>query len=268
MLDVALAAPRGHLAQLLHIFNHTEIGIQYREKVIFPGIEQLLHLLPKVVGGNILQIVRYLETQVFGLEGCPVKEGLAIDVVGRKDHGRWLDEAVFLGLGSVGRHQNLGKSHVALRERPEEGAHVVSAGLRGHSVAADDFLTGGRGGDERLLRLLAGLGEDIQILAVEGTHDGHHTGVTSQFLTQRFQVGCEFVVPLQLQAHTDIGSQLPLLEVIQEPLGGAFQLCLGNGTTIGIHHRHLFVHPTVLLLNHNTVGLLRAAHHSHEHHAE
>ena len=158
----------------------------------------------------------------------------------------------------MGRQHDLGKGHVGLGERPEEGLNGTCTALRGYGVAADNLLAGGRRGYEGLFCRLAGLGKDLHAVAVEGADDGYHAGVVGQLIAQHVKVASEFVVPLQMQAYADVAGELCLLEIVEEPLGCALHLRLGHGIAVGIDHRNLLVHPRVFRLDDNLVIFLSA----------
>ena len=137
--------------------------------------------------------------------------------------------------------------------------------MRRYGITADYLLAGGRRRNERLFCRLARLGEDIEAGAVEGTDDGYHVRIVGQLRAQRFEIAGKLVVPVEVKAYTNLAGELCLLEVVEEPLGGALQLCLGDGVAVRIDHRNLLIHPRMLRLNDNLVVFLGAG--SKQHHA-
>ena len=112
-------------------------------------------------------------------------------------------------------------------------------------MSPDDFFAGGRGGYEWLAGLLAGLGKDFEVGAAEGAHDSHDGGVGCKGAAQGVDVVGRLVVPLKVQSHDGVAKELCLLEVFQEPLGGALQLLHGVGIVLRTDHSHCFVYPQI-----------------------
>ena len=179
------AALPSHLDHLLDILYHAEIGTGPRFGVDgkFHRGKVVSHSFLQFAVGGILSVVGQFDAEVIGMEGSPVGEGLAKQVVGGYDGSVGLDAIILRHVAEPGdeeAHQCLGKAHVSLGERPEEMNVGKYIGATCNSIAPQHLLTGGSGSDERLVFLHTGRGESIDSLIAKGTDDCHHIATVGQ----------------------------------------------------------------------------------------